>query len=316
MASTQIKPRNPVLAALASLTVPGLGQLYNGQPKLAALWVVAYLAATGFYLVRTLDQLGPSGPTSGVVGSLGWLAVLVLLWLGGVVQAIFAALDRPDYELQPFNRWPVYLGSYLLVYVLIPLLVASPVARRAMARNGIVPGAGSPRRPAEGRVASDTPSARPAEGEPLRIQVDIPDPEAAAVGATTVFHLTLVGGPDGGIYDIATSERSCSHAGGGARASWAGLYANPADPSGVTAVQFRVPVEEGQTSDFSLSVNVGNLPDGRNYLVDGRRPWGENGRGIATVQRRGAGSVVRLTGTTAEGVRIEAVVQCRQAGEE
>jgi TM2 domain-containing membrane protein YozV len=315
----QTKPRNPVLAALASLTVPGLGQLYNGQPRLAAAWVIAYLGATGAFVVRVFDRLSSADPGEGVLGSLGWVGVLGLLWLGGVVQAVFAALDRPDYELRDYNRWSVYVGAFLVAYVLLPLAAAFPLARWVMARNGIHTAEARAEWLARARgVRPGAALSRPAEreGEPVKVQVDIPDPAVAARGAITVIHLTVVGGPDGGIYDIATADRACSHRAAGDQPSWAGLYANPEDPSRITAVQFRVPVNQGESSDFMLSVNVGNLPDGRSYLVDSRRPWGENGRGSATVEPRGAGSVVRLTGTTAEGVRIEATVQCREVGEE
>ena len=110
--------------------------------------------------------------------------------------------------------------------------------------------------------------------------------------AATVIHLVLVGGPDGGVYDVFSTPPSCTHQ-GGAAPSWANLYANPADSLGITAVQLRIQVDSGATRDFQLSVNVGNLPSGRSYVVDGRMVR-EDTPPSAVVERRGAGVVLRL----------------------
>jgi hypothetical protein len=321
MLKPQTKPRSPVLAALASLTMPGLGQLYNGQPLLAAVWIVAYWGVGLFYTLRLFEALVAPNPAAAISRPLGLLGVMLLLWLGGVVQAVFAALNRPDYVLQSYNRGMVYLASYVIAYVLLPLLLAFPVARWIMARNGIT----TPEQRAEwlarireagvrsGAVSTGVtaPVARPVD-----LKIDIPNPDAAAASATTVFHLTLVGGPDGGIYDATSAEPVCTHRASVGEPSWAGLFTNPADTSGITAIQFRVPVEQGETNDFQLSVNLGNMPGGRSYVVDGRRPWGENGKGRASVQRRGDGAVIRLDAATAEGVRVEAIVQCKAVTQE
>ena len=37
MASGEVKPRNPAAAGVLSFLVPGLGQLYNGQPRIGLL---------------------------------------------------------------------------------------------------------------------------------------------------------------------------------------------------------------------------------------------------------------------------------------
>jgi hypothetical protein len=214
----------------------------------------------------------------------------------------------------------VYVAAYLLSYVALPLLLAFPVARWIMARNGIT----TPEQRAEwlARIQRAGGGAGPGvlvgapAGPPADLKIDIPDPEAAAAGAATVFHVTLVGGPDGGIYDATSAEPVCTHRSTGGEPSWAGLFANPRDSAGITAVQFRVPIEAGETNDFQLSLNLGNLPHGRSYVVDGRRPWGEKGRGRASIQRRGDGAVIRFDAATAEGVRVEAIVQCRVVAQE
>jgi hypothetical protein len=321
MPRPETRPRSPVLAALASLTMPGLGQLYNGQPLLAAAWAAVYWVVAVLYTLRVFEVLVAPDPAAAITRPLGWLAVMAVLWLGGVVQAVFAALDRPAYVLQPYNRGLVYLGSYLLVYLLLPLLLAFPAARWMMARHGIT----TPEQRAEllarirgaaGRSGAEETSVAMPVARPVKVKVDIPNPDSAAAAAVTVFHITLVGGPDGGIYDATSSEPVCTHRTTGGAPSWAGLFTNPGDSTGITAVQFRVPIEEGETNDFQLSLNIGNLPAGRSYVVDGRRPWGENGKGRASVQRRAEGAVIRLDATTPEGARVEAIVQCREVTQE
>jgi hypothetical protein len=237
-----------------------------------------------------------------------------LIWLAGVVQAVFASLGQQDYELKSYNSGLVYLGLYLLAYVGLPLLLAFPVGRWVLARHGVT----TPEQRAAlvGRLGGLTPAGgarmaiRPVAA-PVDLEIDIPDPDAAARAAMTVFHIVLVGGPDGGIYDATSREAVCSYQTTGAESSWAGLYADPADTAGLTAIQFRVPIEQGETNEFQLSLNRGTGTTSRNYVVDGRRPWGENGKGRATVDRRGHGAVIRMDATTPEGVRVEAVVQCK-----
>lgn len=284
------KRRSPILAALASCTMPGLGQLYNGQVPLAVTWFVGYWAVAVLYTLKVIEVMAAPNPSAQLSKPIGLLLVMGVIWLAGVVQAIFGALDRPDYELQPYNRGLVYFGVYLFAYVGLPLLMAVPVVRAW------------PRAP---RV-----------GQPVDLKIDIPDPEAAAAAATTVFHVTLVGGPDGGIYDATSKEAVCTYRADPAAPSWAGLYANPTDTLSLTAVQFRIPIAEGETNDFQLSVNRGNGTESRSYLVDGRRPWGEDGKGRATVERKGEGALIRVDATTEQGVRLEAVIQCRRVAVE
>jgi len=315
----QTKRRSPALAALASLAMPGLGQLYNGQPRLALTWFAAYWTVGILYSLRVLDLMLAENPGAEMSRPLALLGLMAIIWLGGVLQAIFSALNQPDYVLQSYNRGVVYLGSILVAYVLLPLALAFPGARWALAQRGIT----TPEQRAEWlakfqRLAGRSVGARGTGpvGRPVDLKIDIPDPDSVAAAATTVFHVTLVGGPDGGIYDANTRDAVCTHRASTATPSWAGLYANPADTSGITAIQFRIPVDEGETNDFQLSVNRGNGTESRSYVVDGRRPWGENGKGRASVERRGETAVIRLVAATAEGVRVEAVVQCREVVEE
>jgi hypothetical protein len=315
----QVKRRSPVLAALASLSMPGLGQLYNGQPTLAILWFVAYWTVGAFYTMRIFEVLLAPNPAAEISRPLALLALMALIWLGGVVQAVFGALGQQDYVLQAYNRGAVYLGAYIVAYVIFPLVLAFPVARWALARHGITtPEAraewlGRLRQFAAGRGGA--PGAGPAARR-VDLKIGIPDPDSLAAKATTVLHVTLVGGLDGGIYDATTDDALCTHRISTSAPSWAGLYANPADTAGITAIQFRIPIDQGETNDFQLSVNRGTGTESRSYVVDGRRSWGENGKGRASVSRRDGTAVIRIEAATAEGVRVEAVVQCREVVEE
>jgi hypothetical protein len=140
-----------------------------------------------------------------------------------------------------------------------------------------------------------------------------PDPEVAAQGAATAIHLVLVGGRDGGIYDMHTAVPICTFR-RGSQPSWTSLYANPGDSLGVTAFQFRIPIETGETDRFQVSVNIGNMPRGRSYTVDSRSGAPPPGDVLprATVERRDNGAVIRIVGESPERVRFEATVRCRK----
>lgn len=102
------RKRRPWLAALLSLVLPGLGQLYAGH---AAGAVAAYGATVGaLALMGAIWLFVPGGPLVILVGvaiGLGtYLAVILHAWR-------LAARQRPDFELRPYNRWYVYVGAYV-----------------------------------------------------------------------------------------------------------------------------------------------------------------------------------------------------------
>jgi signal peptidase I len=114
--------RKPWLAGLLSLAVPGLGQLYNGQP-----W-----RAGAAYLLLALAQLAAAIavvklPLPGVALALP-LAVVLVLRLVGIPFDAFSRARRlgGSYRLKPFNRWSVYLAVAALA-VLFSLVVTPRV---------------------------------------------------------------------------------------------------------------------------------------------------------------------------------------------
>lgn len=325
MSEGDLKARNPLFAGLLSFLVPGLGQLYNGQPQLAALFFGGVWGASLMSALRFVGAIGAAAEARAALGStLFWGGLATLLWLGGIVQAVFAALDRSDYFLQKYNHPLVYAGAIAFLWVGVPVLLSESMFRWLLARNGVETEeqitqwmmrmgtfrAGTTQ-PAPVAVVPESIPAVPELPDIDRPRQ--PDPEVAARGAATVMHLVLVGGRDGGIYDMHTAVPICTFR-RGPQPSWTSLYANPGDSLGVTAFQFRIPVDTGSTARLQVSVNIGNLPRGRSYVVDSRSGEPPPGDVLpnATVERRGAGAVIRIVGESPERVRIEATVRCRE----
>ena len=111
-----LKPRNPLLAGLLSLPVPGLGQLYNGQwgKTLAVFGVemaLGALAVVGFSSFQ--------GVLGGLLASIAFVAMVV-------GDAAVCARKRHVYELRSCNRIWIYLlyagvslgGTFLLDWYL------------------------------------------------------------------------------------------------------------------------------------------------------------------------------------------------------
>ncbi|HTS88349.1 MAG TPA: hypothetical protein VMG41_07630 [Gemmatimonadales bacterium] len=317
MPEGDLKARNPALAGVLSFLMPGLGQVYNGQlPYAIAFFVIVY-GSTLICGIRFIGALGAPDPRAGLGKVMFWGGIATFVWLGGVVHAVFAALDRSEYFLLRYNRIEVYLGLLIVAYVLVPVTMSGAIFRWMLAQNGIR----SPAQVAEwqGRMAAlrggvavprQAPESTTAANN-VQIPIELPDPEVAARGAATAIHLVLVGGPDGGVYDMHSAQPSCVFQAGSAP-SWTSLYANPADSQGVTALQFRVATDTGTTTSFQVNVNIGNVPTGRAYFVEGRNASEGGTQPSATVAQRDSGAVIRIVGETPQRVRIEATIQCRR----
>jgi hypothetical protein len=325
MPEGDLKARNPALAGLLSFLVPGLGQLYNGQPLIGLALFGSVYGGALLSGIRFIGALGATDPRAALGKVMFWGGLATFIWLGGVVQAVFAALDRSEYFLLRFNHPAVYGAIIVTVYLLGPWLFGGAVGRWMLAQNGII----TEQQVADWRsrmsalragaaAARQTQAVRESKPAPqlpaVPIPIDLPDPEVAARGAATVIHLVLVGGQDGGVYDMHNAQPTCSFQ-RGTEPSWNNLYANPSDSLGVTAIQLRIATDTGTTANFQVNVNVGNVPRGRAYFLDGRIPEEGTARPSATVVRRGTGAVIRIVGETAQRVRIEATVQCRRVVE-
>lgn len=97
--SPPVRPRSPLLAGLFSLLVPGLGQLYNGQPFRAISLFLCEM------LIGALLVIG----FSSFRGVLAGLCVFVLFMAVVVGDAARSAAQRRDYTLRKSNRGWMYL---------------------------------------------------------------------------------------------------------------------------------------------------------------------------------------------------------------
>jgi signal peptidase I len=112
--------RRPWIAAVLTLLVPGLGQLYGGEPRRA---LVVYLG--GISLVTAL--LATRVPRT-FVGLIVFLLVVLLFLLWVIWDAVRIARRKTDYDLRPYNRWYFYAAVVGVVGLCTPKLLAlSPI---------------------------------------------------------------------------------------------------------------------------------------------------------------------------------------------
>ncbi|BBH22843.1 hypothetical protein Back11_41880 [Paenibacillus baekrokdamisoli] len=102
--------RSFLLAGIASLFIPGLGQVYNGQLKKAVMVILSllFLPFLIFSYVKTWFWSLPI-----------LIAFLIIVHLVALVDAIVSAARRKTlFTLRRYNRWYMYV-SMILLYVLI-----------------------------------------------------------------------------------------------------------------------------------------------------------------------------------------------------
>ncbi len=112
--STEPKKRRAWLAALLSLLLPGLGQIYNRQVRLALVLIIlaALLSMPARWAIAaaSADSVIPIATIVLVIG--------LVIPLFAIVQAAVGARRASDIPLAWYNRWFVYAGLYVLVAVL------------------------------------------------------------------------------------------------------------------------------------------------------------------------------------------------------
>lgn len=90
-----LQPRRPVIAALLSFAMPGLGQLYNGQLN-AGLWTFLGFVAAGALGITLAALYVPAAAmlpllVLSVVATLGlWLGAIVQAWRGAQARQVYA----------------------------------------------------------------------------------------------------------------------------------------------------------------------------------------------------------------------------------
>jgi len=124
--------------------------------------------------------------------------------------------------------------------------------------------------------------------------------------------VTLTGGADAGEYEAATPVGGCSY--GLTGVDGFGLQHSVDEPEGFTSHQLIVPstakAADG-SSTFRTTVTIGPLREGNNYDIN-TLPDAEQqlGSGTVTVDDRGETATITIQATTAEGVGIDATVEC------
>jgi signal peptidase I len=126
----QQSARKPLLAMVASIVMPGLGQLYNGQ---ATKGLIFSLLGLGL-LVPVSAWIALHGPEhllwlSACIGAL----ITVCLYLYTIVDA-FRTAKRigKNYTLQPFNRSYIYILVFIFGYFFIYSGLASYTREQLM----------------------------------------------------------------------------------------------------------------------------------------------------------------------------------------
>lgn len=111
-----ISPRRPVLAALLSIALPGLGQLYNGQFN-KAIWIFLLFAITAVPLVLLIALLLPAALTAPLLV----LATLLTIgiWIFSIVDAWRTAATLQHFQI---NAWQTS-GVYALVFLVCAAII-------------------------------------------------------------------------------------------------------------------------------------------------------------------------------------------------
>ncbi len=107
------KRRRPWLAGLLSLLLPGLGQFYNGDLRLAMALLIGISVATpiGTWLIATMP------PATGVIATLVILLSSAALFVFAVVNGVVRARRLDHVPLAWFQRWYIYLAVYVAAVI-------------------------------------------------------------------------------------------------------------------------------------------------------------------------------------------------------
>jgi signal peptidase I len=107
------KKRRPWLAGLLSLLMPGLGQFYNGDLRLALVLLIGFLVAApnGVWFIASLS------PGQAVAATVIFLIVGAAVLIFAVIQAILRARRLGRVKLARYQRWYVYVGVYVAMVI-------------------------------------------------------------------------------------------------------------------------------------------------------------------------------------------------------
>ncbi|MEO8032570.1 MAG: signal peptidase I [Gemmatimonadota bacterium] len=112
------------MAVLLNVLTPGLGYLYAGYPRLAA--IACCLGYTSILVLIAAWLLIPSAPLNIVLGLIIGAGTFCSLLTH---SAILASHQPKAFEPRWYNRWSVYLGYYLLLGLLLGNVLSTEVRR-------------------------------------------------------------------------------------------------------------------------------------------------------------------------------------------
>lgn len=96
-----IKPRNLFIAFLLSLFFPGLGQIYNGQPKKGVIFLGLIILIPIFFGYMRL--------TNSFYGLFSLVFIQFVLRFYIIIDGIKNAARQKEYILKPYNTWYYHL---------------------------------------------------------------------------------------------------------------------------------------------------------------------------------------------------------------
>ena len=100
-------PRNPYIAFFLSLFFIGLGQVYNGQAKKAALFFTLFIAG--------LVSMNLSNLATQFNGFVLFIIVAFIFRIYTAIDALIIAKQKQDYIRKPYNTWYYHLTIAVLL---------------------------------------------------------------------------------------------------------------------------------------------------------------------------------------------------------
>jgi signal peptidase I len=127
--------RKKWLAVVMGMTMPGMGQIYNGELIKGISFLATFLAlfALGFrWVVLLPDRLL-------IVGALATILITAVVFIMMIVEAYRKAKGLgAGFQLKPYNRWYFYLAVWLLGCILVSGSVYDYVTKNFIAAYKIV----------------------------------------------------------------------------------------------------------------------------------------------------------------------------------
>ena len=115
----KVYPRKAILAFLLSIVTPGLGQLYNGQPKKALFFLFGLLTFVICFHILGLNLYFWAYVTAIII------EVIFILLIA--IEAALTARKQKKYELKTYNKWYVYL--LLIVFCILAVNIIKSATR-------------------------------------------------------------------------------------------------------------------------------------------------------------------------------------------